>query len=177
MTGSASSNIINAAHKLFFLPLSTTVQANNAFLTIRSATTGAVVSGPTSLKTLFGSSTINFGDPRAMYDPVAGRFIINAYGVSGLSSWTYLATSKGSNPTTSGWWVFRVTNDVRTWSGCSATTRCFGDYPTLGQVRAQGGASQGSERMGRGGKGARGGDGPPPPPGGGERLCRKAERF
>ena len=101
---------------------------------VRNATTGAVVSGPYSLASVFGTSSISFGDPRAMYDSVNNRFIVAAFGTQSTASWSYIATAKASgNPAASGWYVFRVNNNMPTWTGCGAATPCFGDYPTLGQ--------------------------------------------
>ena len=101
---------------------------------VRNATTGAVVSGPYSLASVFGTSSISFGDPRAMYDSVNNRFIVAAFGTQSTASWSYIATAKASgNPAASGWYVFRVSNNMTAWTGCGSATPCFGDYPILGQ--------------------------------------------
>lgn len=51
-------------------------QANNAFYTVRSATSGALLAGPVALTQLMGSTSINFGDPRIVFDSVAQRFFL-----------------------------------------------------------------------------------------------------
>ena len=48
-----------------------------------------------------------------------------------------MAVAKAAgNPAAGGWHVYRFANDVPDWEGCGdPASPCFGDYPTLGQVR------------------------------------------
>lgn len=53
------------------------------------------------------------GDPIVLYDPFADRFLITEFYSNGFD----VAVSKGANPVTSGWWVYRF------------ATNTFPDYP------------------------------------------------
>ena len=79
---------------------------------------GARLSGPKSLGSLFGTTDSTF-DPRALYDPAQGRFVV----LSTAASYLTLAVSQTGDPNGL-WCTYRLVVDASgvTWS----------DYPGLG---------------------------------------------
>jgi PKD repeat protein len=71
---------------------------------------GNPLTAAASLGTIFPGT---MGDPIVMYDPFADRFLISEFFSNGFD----VAVSKGPNPVTSGWWVYRF------------ATNTFPDYP------------------------------------------------
>ena len=71
---------------------------------------GNPLTSPASLGTIFPGTK---GDPIVLYDPFADRFLISEFYNNGFD----VAISKGPNPVTSGWYVYRF------------PTNTFPDYP------------------------------------------------
>ncbi|MCX6277088.1 MAG: PKD domain-containing protein [Bacteroidetes bacterium] len=71
---------------------------------------GNPLTSPASLGTIFPGAD---GDPIVLYDPFADRFLISEFYHNGFD----VAISKGPNPVTSGWYVYRF------------PTNTFPDYP------------------------------------------------
>ncbi len=81
--------------------------------------TGATVAGPTSLDTLGSGSCANgLGDPIALYDRLADRFLLTEFASLGNHLCVYV--SKTSNPVTGGWWAYDF------------SVSQFPDYPKYG---------------------------------------------
>jgi hypothetical protein len=109
------------------------VQVANSCIEVENATNGAVLSGPISLNTFFGFPAGHIvGDPRALYDWNAGRFIVIAEDFSVCPTLLGVAVSKTSNPVTGGWFIY-----VRGMGG-------FGDFPMMGQTLQEFGDSKGA---------------------------------
>ena len=109
------------------------VQVANSCIEVENATNGAVLSGPISLNTFFGFPAGHVvGDPRALYDWNAGRFIVIAEDFSVCPTLLGVAVSKTTNPVTGGWFVY-----VRGMGG-------FGDFPMMGQTLQEFGDNKGA---------------------------------
>jgi hypothetical protein len=109
------------------------VQVANSCIEVENATNGAVLSGPSSLNTFFGFPAGHVvGDPRALYDWNAGRFIVIAEDFSVCPTLLGVAVSKTTNPATGGWFIY-----VRGMGG-------FGDFPMMGQTLQEFGDSKGA---------------------------------
>ena len=108
-------------------PSSILVALNEAYA-IYDKTSGALLQGPISFGTLFGTSDSVF-DPRAIYDNGSGRFVISttSQNTSTNSSNFMLAVSQDEDPQTSGWCTYEI--DAVTGSGSSAA---WADFPGLG---------------------------------------------
>jgi cysteine-rich repeat protein len=87
---------------------------------IYSKTSGAVVAGPTLLRTLgTGSCANGLGDPIAAYDELAERWVLSELAASGNRICVYVSRVSG-NPLTGGWYAYQV------------SAPGFPDYPKLG---------------------------------------------
>lgn len=74
------------------------------------------------------SSTIF--DPRVIYDFVQDRFILVVlHGSSAATSKVLVCFSKSNNPTTNGWWYYKL-------SGNPLNNNCWFDYPNIGVSNA-----------------------------------------
>jgi len=98
------------------------VQVANSCIEVESAANGAVLSGPIGLNTFFGFTAGHVvGDPRALYDWNANRFIVIAEDFSVCPTILGVAVSKTANPT-GAWFVYKLN------MGGS------GDFPMIGQT-------------------------------------------
>jgi|RhiMetdeSRZDD1v2_1073273.scaffolds.fasta_scaffold38762_4 hypothetical protein len=116
------------------------VQVANGCITVLSATSGAPFTGfPKSLSKFFGlpeGDTI--GDPRAIYDSLANRFIVIAEDFSTTPATLALAVSQSSNPTLD-WNIYTL--------AMGSAGEC-GDFPTLGQTLNEAGDARGAIYVG-----------------------------
>lgn len=108
------------------------VEVDNSCIKILNPTTGAVISGPTSLQTFFGAGA-NVGDPRALFDAASSRFIVAAGDFDNND--ILIAVSQSSNPTL-GWNRYKFSMGVT----CTGT----GDFPMLGQTNQEAGDPKGA---------------------------------
>jgi len=101
------------------------VQVVNECLSVYSEVTGALVAGPKDFCSLFGlapnSGTNGCFDPRVLYDPQAGRFVITG-SYHSTSNEGYILIASAANPTLA--WVHHVIDQGST----------LADYPTVGQT-------------------------------------------
>lgn len=77
------------------------MQTINSVYAIYSKT-GALVAGPTNLNLLFGSvtgSSCNDGDPIALYDEQADRYLVVEFSVCGANDYMLIAVSQTNDPT------------------------------------------------------------------------------
>jgi hypothetical protein len=108
------------------------VQVANSCIEIEKALNGTVVS-KTALNAFFGFPAAHVvGDPRALFDWNANRFIVIAEDFSVCPTILGVAVSKNSNPVTGGWFVYRV--------GMGG----FGDFPMMGQTLQEFGDAKGA---------------------------------
>ncbi len=76
-----------------------------ALFTIHDKSTGAVVAGPTPLDSLGAGFCANgLGDPIALYDRLADRWLLSEFSSSGNRLCVYI--SQGPNPVTDGWFNY-----------------------------------------------------------------------
>ena len=95
---------------------------------------GNPLTSPASLGTIFPGT---LGDPIVFYDPFADRFLISEFYRDGFD----VAISKGPNPVTSGWYVYRFpTNTFPDYPKFSVWSD--GYYITANKDRASAGTSQ-----------------------------------
>jgi hypothetical protein len=111
------------------------VQVTNSCITVLNVSSGVAFSGfPKSLDAFFGVPGTNLvGDPRALYDPAPGRFIVVAEDFT--TNIVYIATSRTSNPT--GLWF--VTSFFMNFA-CKGG----GDFPMIGQTLQENGDAAGA---------------------------------
>ncbi|TMP93725.1 MAG: hypothetical protein E6L08_04965, partial [Verrucomicrobia bacterium] len=92
---------------------------------------GTLLSGPTTYNSLFAPLTgtpcsgNNDGDPYALYDPVADRWVISDFAFPsfpGNSFWQCIAVSQTSDPVSGGWFLYALQVDP-------ANPTFLGDYP------------------------------------------------
>lgn len=116
------------------------VQVVNRCITVLSPTSGLPFTGfPKSLNTFFGlPAGHNIGDPRAIYDWLANRFIVIAEDFSTNPATLALAASQSSNPTL-GWNIYTF--------AMGSAGQC-GDFPTLGQTLNEAGDTKGAIYVG-----------------------------
>src|SRR6267142_5115619 len=100
------------------------VQWVNSSFAVFNKSTGAKVSGPTAGNTLFaslgnGCSTNNDGDPVALYDKLAGRWVLSQFSVSSTPFLQCIAVSTTSDAT-------------GTYNVYSFSYPNFDDYPKMG---------------------------------------------
>src|SRR5216683_872645 len=100
------------------------VQWVNSSFAVFNKTTGALVSGPTAGNTLFsalgnGCATNNDGDPVALYDKLAGRWVLSQFSVSTTPFLQCIAVSTTSDAT-------------GTYNVYSFSYPNFDDYPKMG---------------------------------------------
>jgi hypothetical protein len=107
------------------------VEVNNSCIRVLDPSSGSVLAGPTPLMTFFGSN-FNTGDPRTLYDPVNGRFLVSAE--DSINNKVVLAASQGSNPTL-GWNIYSFSMGL----SCNGA----GDFPMMGQTYQEPGDSMG----------------------------------
>jgi len=95
---------------------------------------GTLLSGPTTYNSLFAPLTgtpcsgNNDGDPYALYDPVADRWVISDFAFPsfpGNSFWQCIAVSQTSDPVSGGWFLYALQVDP-------ANPTFLGDYPKFG---------------------------------------------
>jgi hypothetical protein len=95
---------------------------------------GTLLSGPTTYNSLFAPLTgtpcsgSNDGDPYALYDPVADRWVISDFAFPsfpGTSFWQCIAVSQTSDPVSGGWFLYALQVDP-------ANPTFLGDYPKFG---------------------------------------------
>src|SRR6266702_4191793 len=95
---------------------------------------GTLLSGPTTYTSLFAPLTgtpcsgQNDGDPYALYDPVADRWVISDFAFPsfpGSSFWQCIAVSQTSSPVSGGWFLYALQVDP-------ANPTFLGDYPKFG---------------------------------------------
>ena len=89
---------------------------------------GSILSGPTKLSSLFAAGstgtpcdTLNDGDPIALYDPLADRWLLSEFAVPGPKYYECIAVSKTPDPVSGGWWLYIVESPFA----------LFNDYPKL----------------------------------------------
>jgi hypothetical protein len=93
---------------------------------------GTKLFGPAKMSTIFAAAptgtpcdTTNPGDPIALYDSGADRWILSQFGFTSTATlvqkYECIAVSKGPNPITSGWWTYAI----------PAPGDQFNDYPKL----------------------------------------------
>jgi len=95
---------------------------------------GTLLSGPTTYNSLFAPLTgtpcsgQNDGDPYALYDPVADRWVISDFAFPsfpGTSFYQCIAVSQTSDPVSGGWFLYALQVDP-------ANPTFLGDYPKFG---------------------------------------------
>lgn len=89
---------------------------------------GATLAGPTQLSSLFAAGptgtpcdTRNDGDPIALYDPMADRWLLSEFAIPGPKYYECIAVSKTPDPVSGGWWLYVVQSPFA----------LFNDYPKL----------------------------------------------
>jgi PKD repeat protein len=78
------------------------MQTINTVYAIYNKSTGALVTGPTALNTLFSGVTgseYNDGDPICLYDEQADRWVVAEFSVSGANDYMLIAVSATNDPT------------------------------------------------------------------------------
>ncbi len=80
-----------------------------------------------TLQTFFNRAGKNVFDPKIVYDPWRGRWVMLAFEHDGVLAYYWLAVSQTSDPTGS-WWVYQLNAHV----DGSTTTSNWADYPGLG---------------------------------------------
>src|SRR6266566_2298842 len=97
---------------------------------------GTLLSGPTTYNSLFAplgggtpcGASQNDGDPYALYDPVADRWVISDFAFPsfpGTSFYQCIAVSQTSDPVSGGWFLYALQVDP-------ANPTFLGDYPKFG---------------------------------------------
>lgn len=110
------------------------LESSNSCLKILNPSTGAVIAGPTTLGTFFGSTGWATRDERALYDPASQRFIVSA--IDQNENRIFLAVSQSSNPTL-GW-------NIYSFSAAGTCSPGSGDIPMLGQTLEEPGDAKGA---------------------------------
>lgn len=111
------------------------VQAVNSSFRVHDKS-GNVLAGPITFNSFFSSmgtatpcgSNVNQGDPVVFYDHIADRWVITDFAFPafpGTSFYQCIGVSKGSDPVTSGYWLYAVQVDT-------VNTNYIGDYPKFG---------------------------------------------
>ena len=133
------------------------LEAVNTVFRVRSATTGAAVSGVQAFNPFFtedhaidrttGDVGEDLGDPKCYYDPDLNRFFLTVLhlgvepetGEHTGRAFVDIAVSKSGTPTTdrSAWFLYRldVTNDGTAGTPSHPDCPCFGDQPLIGADR------------------------------------------
>lgn len=109
------------------------VEAGTSCVKVLNPSTGAVITGPTSLSAFFGSSS-STSNVRALYDPVNGRFLVTAEDYQ--NNLMFVAASQTSNPTL-GW-------NIYSFPMAGTCSPGFGDNPKLGQTYQEPGDPEGA---------------------------------
>src|SRR5882724_6205005 len=106
--------------------------------------TGVTLAGPTTYNSLFAPLTgtpcsgFNDGDPYALYDPVADRWVISDFAFPsfpGTSFYQCIAVSQTSDPVSGGWFLYALQVDP-------ANPTFLGDYPKFGFWNSGGSPAQ-----------------------------------
>src|SRR6266550_749540 len=105
---------------------------------------GTLLSGPTTYNSLFAPLTgtpcsgFNDGDPYALYDPVADRWLISDFAFPsfpGSSFWQCIGVSQTSDPVSGGWFLYALQVDP-------ANPTFLGDYPKFALWNSGGSPAQ-----------------------------------
>jgi len=106
---------------------------------------GNTLAGPTTYNSLFGPLTgtpcgasQNDGDPYALYDPLADRWVISDFAFPsfpGSSFYQCIAVSQTSDPVSGGWFLYALQVDP-------ANPTFLGDYPKFGFWNSGGSPAQ-----------------------------------
>ncbi len=112
------------------------IQYVNVTFSIYDKATTARVAGPLHLSSLFNASqapcnTLDDGDPIALYDPMADRWLLTQFGLPNYPDGPFyqcLAVSKTSNPVTGGWWTYTFPASTPDIDG---NNMAMNDYPKL----------------------------------------------
>lgn len=109
------------------------LEAGSSCVKVLNPSTGAVIAGPMSLSTFFGSSN-STSSVRALFDPVNGRFLVSAEDYQ--NNRIFVAASQSSDPT-QGWNIYSFPMA----GTCSPGS---GDNPKMGQTYQESGDPQGA---------------------------------
>jgi hypothetical protein len=109
------------------------LEVGSSCVKVLNPTTGAVITGPKSLGSFFGSSS-RTSNARALYDPVNNRFLLSA---ADYNSNTFLLAASQSSDPTQGWNIYSFPM-----AGTCSTG--VGDNPNLGQTYLEPGDSEGA---------------------------------